>query len=400
MSLSRERIQYLLKAYTENTASDSEEKELLQHIAEVKDDAELKEYMYQLWLDHDQVGSGENPKVNWDEMLKKIIGKDITPGKPANIVSIKWRWIAAAAAIALLFGTLATVYFISGKNNPENKIFANSGIIKDAKAPVSSRATLFLGNGQHIAIDSASSGTLAMQGNIKVVKNSTGSISYEGSGDAVVYNTLSNPKGSNVINLALADGSQVWLNAASSITFPTSFVGDKREVKITGEAYFEVAHNEAKPFHVKVNDMEVQVLGTHFNINAYADERMIKTTLFEGSVNVSHGNESVRIKPGQQAIINNVPGKIQIKDDVDLEAVGAWKNGKFIFQNEDIFSIMRKLERWYNVDVTFKGNVTKEDFIGIISSKVNLSQILRLLEQTGTVKFSVIGKNVLVQEVK
>ncbi|MEP7081173.1 MAG: FecR family protein, partial [Ginsengibacter sp.] len=335
--------------------------------------------------------------------LKERIWQSVLAGtSQPKLISMKKRraWIAAAAIIVLLVAGYMWFYF-NNSSKITTQVLAKNEIKQDI-APGGNRATLTLANGSTIILDSAQNGSLATQGNTQVVKLKDGKLIYqkENSNPASIqYNIISTPRGGQY-QLTLTDGSQVWLNAASSITFPTSFVGDKREVKITGEAYFEVAHNAAMPFHVSVNKMDVEVLGTHFNVNAYDDEGMIKTTLFEGSVNVSKGNESVKIRPGQQAIVKNVLGKIQIKDDVDLEAVAAWKNGKFIFQNEDIFSIMRKLERWYNVDVTFKGNVTKEDFIGIISSKVNLSQILRLLKQTGTVKFSVIGKNVLVEEVK
>src|SRR6185312_1588485 len=191
----------------------------------------------------------------------------------------------------------------------------------------------------------------------------------------------------------LSDGSKVWLNAESAITFPTAFTGNERKVTIKGEAYFEVAHDASKPFQVTVNGMQVQVLGTHFNINAYEDDDYIKTTLLQGSVKVTKGNESVLIAPGEQAKVNNASGDIKIKKDVDLDEAVAWKNGFFYFSHADLQTVLRQFSRWYDVDVEYEGVLPKRLFEGKIQRSLNLSEALRILE-TNDVHFKIMGKKI------
>jgi ferric-dicitrate binding protein FerR (iron transport regulator) len=209
----------------------------------------------------------------------------------------------------------------------------------------------------------------------------------------VLYNTISTPRGGQY-ELMLSDGSKVWLNAASSLRFSASFVGKERKVELLGEAYFEVAKNAAMPFKVKVHGMEVEVLGTHFNINSYDNESMIRTTLLEGSVKINKNNSSSLLKPGQQAQMNKA-GEIKIINNVDVEEAIAWKEGKFQFDKADIHDIMRQLARWYDVDVEYKGTVSSH-FGGTISRDVNLSQVLNMLHLTGEVNFQIQDKKVLV----
>jgi ferric-dicitrate binding protein FerR (iron transport regulator) len=192
----------------------------------------------------------------------------------------------------------------------------------------------------------------------------------------------------------LSDGSKVWLNAASSLRFPASFAGKERKVELLGEAYFEVAKNAAMPFKVKVNGMEVEVLGTHFNINSYENESTVRTTLLEGSVKINNNNSSSLLKPGQQAQVNKA-GEIKIINNVDVEEAIAWKEGKFQFDRADIHDIMRQLARWYDVDVEYKGSVSSH-FGGTISRDVNLSQVLNMLHLTGEVKFQIEDRKVIV----
>jgi ferric-dicitrate binding protein FerR (iron transport regulator) len=207
----------------------------------------------------------------------------------------------------------------------------------------------------------------------------------------VEYHTLNVPKGSKPMEVQLADGSQVWLNAASSITFPTRFSGDDRRVSITGEAYFEVSKDAGKKFLVSTNATTTEVLGTHFNINAYGNEPSVKITLLEGSVRV---NGSI-IQPGQQAL--SAKGSVTVVDDINIEQVMAWKNGMFEFNETDIQTIMRQIERWYDVEVVFDGTITQH-FNGTIPRQVNASKVLGMLEKTGGVRFSIEGKKVLVKK--
>jgi ferric-dicitrate binding protein FerR (iron transport regulator) len=198
--------------------------------------------------------------------------------------------------------------------------------------------------------------------------------------------------------MTLSDGSRVWLNAGSSITYPVAFVGNERKVQINGEGYFEVAHNADKPFVVSKGDVSVTVLGTHFNVNAYDDESDVRVTLLEGSVEVKSkvgSGKSKVIKPGEQAkVISN--GQLTISKDVDLDEVMAWKNQQFIFERLDLASIMRQLSRWYDIEVNYEGKMPSNKFSGIISRTRNISAVLEMLKGTGDLQFKVDGKIVTV----
>jgi len=311
---------------------------------------------------------------------------------------IRFRRVAAAAIILFLF---SGTWFYFNKNEQQTGIAQSIPIPPtDIKAPQTNRATVTLAGGQKVFLDSAANGQLATQNNIKLIKTAEGKIAYDGSlpveNVALIYNTLTNPKGSRVIDMKLTDGTHVWLNAGSSLTYPVAFSGKERNVEITGEAYFEVAHNAAMPFTVKKlnDDAKVTVLGTHFNVKAYDDESAIQVTLLEGSVKVSRGNNKSLLKPGQQAKINDA--EIKVSSGVDLEEVMAWKNGKFQFGDaSDIATIMRQVSRWYDVDVEYQGNISG-GIGGSISRDVNASQVFKMLETTGVVKFKIEGKKVTV----
>jgi len=264
--------------------------------------------------------------------------------------------------------------------------------------PGKNTAILTLADGSTIVLDSAKNGALTSQGNTKVIKLNNGQLAYSSSGatNEVLYNTMSTPRGGQY-KLVLSDGSKVWLNAASSIHYPTSFPGNERKVEITGEAYFEVAHDAKKPFKVSVNNMEVQVLGTHFNVNAYRDERTINTTLLEGSVKVTKGSSMSILKPGQQAIIQQAGDdkKITVENNIDVEAVIAWKNGYFSFTNADMTAVMRQISRWYDVDIVYEGKIPDRKFGGEISRNLNASQALKIL-QASKVHFRIEGKKIIV----
>jgi transmembrane sensor len=190
----------------------------------------------------------------------------------------------------------------------------------------------------------------------------------------------------------LEDGTGVWLNAASSIKYPTAFTGNERRVEITGEAYFEVAHNADKPFRVTFNEQTVEVLGTHFNINAYADEPAAKTTLLEGKVKLTNKAQSAMLLPGQEAVL--VTNGYQVKE-ADLEQAMAWKNGIFYFDNTDVKTIMRQVARWYNVQVEYEGKVTDYKFAGDLRRNTNLANVLQILEQAG-IHFRMEGRKLIV----
>ena len=325
------------------------------------------------------------------------IESSVAAAEDSRIRRMPQRWWAAAAILLLL---ASGSYFFLGRQHPKTEVAV---IKKDVPvndvAPGGNKAVLTLANGSTIILDNAQNGTLSSQGNIKIIKLDDGQLAYDRSGvpgnAEVLYNTISTPKGGQY-QLTLSDGSKVWLNAESSLRFPAAFSGKERKVELTGEGYFEVAHNAAKPFIVTKNDVEIEVLGTHFNVNAYEDENMIRTTLLEGSVKVNRGNASALITPGEQARINNSTGEITVKEEVDLDEAVAWKNGKFIFNDADIKSIMRQLEKWYDVSVIYDKEVPDEEFVGSVSRDVNISQILEMLEKTGSVNFEIKGRTIIV----
>ena len=319
--------------------------------------------------------------------------------KPKAIVrSFNINWWAAAASVILL---LSIGYFLF-KKQPElqiAKITQPLPLVNDI-APGGNKAILTLGNGQTIILDSTGNGTISTQGNSTVTKLADGQLAYEGSnnatGNEIVYNTISTPRGGQY-NLTLSDGSKVWLNAESSLRFPASFSGEERKVELTGEGYFEIAHDAEKPFKVSVNKSEIEVLGTHFNINGYLDENNLRTTLLQGSVKVSKGTESSVIKPGQQAVVNNSSNAITINNNTNVEEVIAWKNGLFQFDNTDIKDVMRQVGRWYDLEVKFEGKIPEKKITGKIYRNVNVSKVLRIMEAL-KIDFKIDGKTVTVTE--
>lgn len=315
------------------------------------------------------------------------------------------KWYLAAAAIILVFLT-AAVYKLTTTDSRSDSSLAetSAGSVVTDLAPGGNKAILRLADGSAIILDSAADGTLSEQGNIKVEKLSNGLLAYTTGGkqltanDAAFYNTISTPRGGQY-QVTLSDGTKVWLNAASSIRFPVFFAGNERRVEITGEAYFEVAKSINKPFKVKTIASEIEVLGTHFNINAYEDEAAVKTTLLEGMVKVSvpgtgGKNTSRFLQPGQQSGISK-EGTISVLNHADTEEALAWKNGRFQFKSADIKSILRQISRWYDVDVVYKGNVNLH-FTGQLKRDEYVSKVFEKLALTGEVHFKIDGKKIIV----
>jgi transmembrane sensor len=306
-----------------------------------------------------------------------------------------WPRIAAAASIVLCLSIGS--YFLFQK---QDHIKVAGRVLVHDLEPGSNKAVLTIGNGQKIVLTGAHNGRLAVQGNMIVHKTSDGQVVYQADqnpGDGlsdVIYNTMSTPRGGKY-DLVLSDGTKVWLDAASSITYPTTFSKDSREVSMTGQAYFEVAHYAAKPFRVTVNGQTVEVLGTHFNINAYEDELSTRTTLLEGRVKVSKGNESAILNPGQQSLITTaVPNRINVKE-AHIEEATAWKDGHFHFEADNIQSVMRQMARWYDVDIEYNGAIPVRSFSGDIDRNSKASVALKILS-ISRVHFKIDGKKIIV----
>jgi hypothetical protein len=298
----------------------------------------------------------------------------------------------------LILALGAGTFWILNRAPKKELVSATPAAAPDIAPPAASKAVLTLANGQQVILDTAGKGLLAMQGNMNIVKQAGGSITYHGSAAGMVgYNTLTVPRGSQPVDLVLADGSHVWLNVASSIRYPVAFSGGIRHVAITGEAYFEVAKNPAMPFIVTAGATDVEVLGTHFNVKAYDDEALLRVSLLEGRVKLVRKttHQEKMMAPGQQAQVA-ANGGIALDSDIDMEEVMAWKNGIFRFGDKaDIETVMREISRWYDIDVAYKGTV-KGHIAGGIARNANISAVLRMLEATGSVKFDIEGRKVTV----
>lgn len=400
MSLTREEIFHLLDVYTAKEISPAQEQVLFQWLSDNSESDELREYIKETWKQNQDSPKAQD--VDWKAMYQRIVGAQemytecYADTAHTNVKSkIRYLSFFSVAAAVIVVAVGLTVYFkyikTAGKQTQISNVTA-----KDIAAPTTVKSILTLSNGQTIQLGNSASGVLAVQDNIKIVKDASNGISYAGNSPTVTYNQLYVPNGSLPVKLVLSDGSKIWLNVGSSLRYPTAFVGKERKVELKGEAYFEIAHNASMPFTVQKGNMNVRVLGTHFDVNSYDDEAMAKVTLLEGSVKIFKGRNEVMIKPGQQA---RVTDKIKVEDDVDLDEVMAWKAGKFKFgQDADIESVMRQISKWYNVNVRYEGKVNAH-FWGVVSRSANVSEVLKILEATGEVKFSLKENTITVRPV-
>ena len=318
-----------------------------------------------------------------------------------------WKY---AAAVLVLLSSAAVFYWVS---KDKSDITAAHQPVSTGKAiiqPGGNKALLTLADGSVIALNDAQNGTLAKQGNTEVVKLANGQLAYQPAGSsnaANLFNKIVTPRGGKY-NITLPDGSKVWLNAASSLHYPTTFSGNSREVTLTGEAYFEIAENRKMPFRVNVNNVLVDVLGTHFNVMAYADEEAIHATLLEGCVRVSNQaseiksdirhqqiSKSVVLLPGQRATVSG--SALTVQSDVDTEETIAWKNNMIQFAGADIRTVMRTIARWYDVEVEYRGNVPNAHFRGGLSSTAPVSEVLNLMQRTGEVHFEISNRTIIVK---
>lgn len=378
------RLYDLFNRYTVGQLTASEELELAAMVIDPDNETTFAELEATYW---ERLKNVSDPLAgSAEQSLRTIL--------PGRVVPMHRRLVkmTAAASILLLVGLGS--YLIFFNRNKQEEIAKTIETAKDVKAPESNRAMITLADGRKVYLDSAMNGELAFQGNVKLVKLANGQIAYQTASGEIAkelqFNTLNNPRGSKVIDMQLSDGSHVWLNAGSSVTFPIAFVGNERKVSVTGEAYFEISHDKTKPFIVSANNKaDVTVLGTHFNVNAYDDEATLKVTLLEGSISV---NNTI-IKPGQQA---QVSSDIKVVNKVDLAEVMAWKNGNFKFTRTDLKVIMREIGRWYDVEVSYEGNIPVQLYNIGVPRTANVSEVLRGLEFTGA-HFSIEGKKIIVR---
>ncbi len=310
---------------------------------------------------------------------------------------IRWRKMTAAAVLFLvLCGSYLFLRLNYHWDDHKRNIVKTNKPYKTNEQPGGNKAVLTLADGSTIALDDSPNGALALQGNTKVLKLN-GKLAYQKlnlSSRKILYNTISTPRGGQ-FQIILPDGTAVWLNAASYMRFPTAFTGKERRVEISGEAYFEVAANKAMPFIVSVNGSAIKVFGTRFNVMAYTDESVLKTTLIEGSVEFYNSSISTRLKPGQQAELNS-HGQIRVLNHPDVEEVMAWKNGYFYFENADIETVMRQIGRWYNIDVVYQHKKPADLLHADIPRNTTLPEVLKALEIAGGVKFKLDAQKIIV----
>ena len=395
------RIEYLTALFFNSDITEIQKEELANLVVELSDE-QIRILLENAWTNHvpdSNMQCDISNELNTSLFNQKVSLNHIQKISPAVIIQqiFSWRKIGASAAciMALIMG--AYFWLQPVKNNTfVNKTVPQKKLLNDV-APGGQRALLTLADGTQIVLDSASTGLLAQQGNAQVVKLSNGEILYNASGGKnaeILFNTMSTPAG-GIYQLILPDGSKVWLNSTSSIRYPTEFSAKVRLVEITGEAYFEIAKNADKPFIVKVNNLtEVKVTGTHFNVNAYDDEAVIKTTLLEGSVNISQGGISSALVQGQQAQINK-KGLIKRIDAADLEEAVAWKNGNFLFNSAGLSTVLRQAARWYDLEIIYEGKIPDDKFSGQISRSVNLSSLLKWI-QWSEIHFKLVGKKLII----
>jgi len=302
-----------------------------------------------------------------------------------------FKYISVAAALlAIVFGG---VYYFQVQNSSTTASFAQTKKNSLDIMPGKNKATLTLADGSIVILDENTSSDISDQDGIKISKEKDGQLVYTilnskalDADKSIAFNTISTPKGGQY-QVILPDGTKVWLNAASSLKYPEAFVGKQRLVVLTGEAYFEVAKNKSMPFRVQSQNQHVEVLGTHFNINSYLDDKTIKTTLLEGSIQISNSKFSKILKPGEQAVSGiGEQSSIKVATDVDTDDETAWKNGLFQFNDSELKVILNQLERWYDIKIDYS-NIPAKRYNGMVSRTSKLSEVLKMLEKTGNIKF-------------
>ena len=399
MNINKDRLALLLKSYVEHTINDDELGELSEYIREESQDPALQELMQDFWNnmspDHDLV----IPKDDiYQNVTENPLFKAASPG-PVVKQLYKWNKLFLYAASIFLILACGVVLYQNAKDNgvTTGQLTKNNNPGKSI-TPGMTKAVLTLANGSKMLLAGTVKETLASQNGV-LLEQDNGQLIYHGDKrqngiNGSPENSIMTPRG-GAYQLRLEDGTAVWLNSASSITYPVAFSGHERRVKISGEAYFEVAKNAKKPFIVEANGTEVKVLGTHFNVSAYEDDEAVKTTLVEGAVRVGKNGQFALLKPDQQATVLHGTSRIHVKDIDAMEAL-AWKNGVFLFNNENIKVVMKVISRWYDIDVVYKGDVTNKTFGGTISRFENFEKLLKTLELTGAIQFKIEGRRVIV----
>lgn len=393
------RIILLYQKIKRKTASEEEQREFDQLLQDEQAGEALKRYWDQQWPEVLAEDKSALQIRNEQEILHNILAQRVLPdSKASHKKSTTYKYLAAAASILLIVAT-GLFFFLQRNTLPQHQADTAYTIV-----PGKNSATLTLANGKKIFLSDAANGELAKEAGVKISKSAGGQIIYEiiggAAGNTDQWNALSTSNG-ETYRIRLPDQSEVWLNSASTLKYPVSFANRaNRKVELIGEAYFEIAKDMKHPFIVESKAQQIAVLGTHFNVNAYDNEDHTKTTLIEGSVKVQSLSSTktpaqVILKPGQQAILTNQVFSVQ---QADIEEAIAWKMGFFKFRDENIQSIMRKVARWYNVEVVYKGEIPQSGLEGTVSRYQDITRLLDMLQSTGLVKFKVSQNKIIVSQ--
>jgi ferric-dicitrate binding protein FerR (iron transport regulator) len=393
--MTKQRLQYLFERYIQNILTADEEKEFMNGLNAIDDGYDIDEILTQLWLDSgepDAIADAES-----ERRIQNVMNRVNTKKSPAVLLFFgRYGWLKAAAVLAVALS--AGLWFVNHQPKTTQAALVKNTPI--AIRPGGNKAYLTMANGSTIVLNDVKNGNVAVQAGIQVNKVKNGLVAYDSKDKvpapnaATQFNTITTPRGGQY-QVLLADGTKAWLNAASSLKFPVAFNGDERKVEITGEVYFEVAKDKAHPFIVKANDVNVRVLGTHFDVSAYADDDAVITTLMEGSVKMTKGTVSSLLKPGQQGIAINNKGNVTLQN-ADIEATEAWRKGLFIFHDETIANVMKIMARWYDVDIVYEGDVKNKEFGGSTSKDKNIVTLLENMKLTGAIHYRIDGRRVIV----
>ena len=423
-----QRIHYLLDRYIKGLLTGEDEQELAKLLQDPAQESFFREELVRMLEVEGEAmeviaGRGEGTTGDegasdkaateqmWEPVLQRVLSVDKTTGSDANSgadedgtrvrrIGYLFRWWSVAAVFLLLIGG-GTFFFLRGR---EARPIATVAAKPAAQIqPGANKAILTLANGQQIILNNVQNGTIGQQGNIRVIKLDSGQLAYatptvESPADQLakgpLYNTITTPRGGQY-QVTLADGTKVWLNAESSIRYPTAFAGKNREVELTGEAYFEVKGDKDKPFLVKAGQTETRVLGTHFNIMAYSDEGAVKTTLLDGAVSMVLGTQSALLRPGEQGQYDENKGSMTTRP-VNTRAVVAWKDGYYFFDRTPVKSVMRQIARWYDVTIVYQGAPPKDEIVGKLPRTADVKEVLHIMELIG-IHFKIEGKTIVVQ---
>jgi len=395
--MQHQRLIFLFKRAMDKTILPDEHVEL-QNLLVDEDNRELVEQLFEKHWNAFETKNRWFDRSDGSAILERIL----PPTSSADAKYVNWRrhlhpWIRIAAVLVLV--AVCSFYFLrSAKQRPHNQQSLYEAAQAYGIEPGGDKAVLTLGDGRVVVLDDVNSGLVARVLGASILKSDSGQLRYDLSNEqpeAIVYNSIRIPKGGQY-RLVLPDGSRVHLNSESFIKFPTRFSGDRREVELTGEAYFEITHDSARPFFVKTPNQTTKVLGTVFNVSAYTDDATTKTTLVEGSVEVQgHTGKPIVLKPGQAAINGDSQSGLRVVQ-ANLDAELAWQSGYFVFNNEDIKSIMKRISRWYDVEVEYQGDVEFKRFGGIFQRSKSIAQLLDNFKETGIIDFKIVERRVIV----